>query len=349
MLLAPGETTDVEITHDGTIVHDDLLIASDDPINPELSIPIDGGSRDLPIEGSLYFNRANDFDIGEVARYSFRGPSQRLLGGTPCIGCHAPSPDERFLISDSTMAPFSHSAFDRDTGLELQLVHPLDDPINLSFNPDPNTDPPYLYVFSAGGDLHLGSLAAGYLGLLAGADDPNLIEGFPSWGSAGEIAFVRGERYATDPFQMMGPLDILLIGEAGGTPRAIAVASNNGRASYYPDFAPGGRHLAFTVSDEVVTRVTTFAAPDAQIRIADLSNGTLLDLAAANGADGSSSMARFSKDGRYLAFSSDRSGSLGGYDLYVAPFDPETGLDQTAIPLSAINTALSEHFPAWGR
>src|SRR5262249_58951515 len=130
----------------------------------------------------------------------------------------------------------------------------------------------------ANGISRRGAVESGAIEELQGANDRGYGSSMPSWGSDGEIVFVRG---GTDPdFGFEAPTDLMLVPEGGGTAVALPGASNNGMSNYYPAFSPNGRCISFTQS----RADDTHPPPDAQVRVvrADRS-GTVLPLPLING------------------------------------------------------------------
>jgi Tol biopolymer transport system component len=76
-------------------------------------------------------------------------------------------------------------------------------------------------------------------------------------------------------------------------------------------------------------------------------SGTVRELPMINGGDGQTSFPTWSLDGAYLGFSSNRSGGAGGWDVYVAPIDPVTGIDGPPANVASANSAGFEHAAQW--
>jgi Tol biopolymer transport system component len=167
----------------------------------------------------------------------------------------------------------------------------------------------------------------------------------PSWGSNGQIAFARGGRGGGWGF--FGPSDIYLVDEAGGVPTALAGAGANGGANYYPAYHPSGDWVAFNHSNSASGTLSAF---DGEIfMVSTNQNGVVLRLPQLNCAPGtcSSSFPTWSIDGQYLSFSSNRSGGMGSWDLYIGPIDPVTGADLPAVNIIEANTPDFQHAARW--
>ncbi len=128
-------------------------------------------------------------------------------------------------------------------------------------------------------------------------------------------------------------------------------------AKYYPQYSPDGTWIAFTYSAQANS---TMVAEDALIRLVRTDqSGTIATLPAANGVPCSTgqpcgnSFPTWSKDGRFLSFSSNRPGSIpangrNSWDLYITPIDPATGADGPAYPVDGANSPEFEHAVQWG-
>ena len=95
--------------------------------------------------------------------------------------------------------------------------------------------------------------------------------------------------------------------------------------------------------------MTTLAASDAQLKLVkpDMT-GTVLDLTTLNGGTGhASSYPTLSVNGAFLSFSSNRAGGMGGWDIWIAPVDPVTGIDGPATNVTVANSPNFEHAAQW--
>lgn len=330
-----------------------LRIYSDDPDTPERDVLVAGGGV-VPREAGrfLYFWRIdNTNNGGDILRAPLQGQSiiRQVYGSSSdqvCSGCHQASPDGRFVgfVEHRGGNRFQFQVIEAESQRRV-AVDFLPETMFFSWNPDPNTEPPYQYAYDQGGDIHIASLRDGYIGKLAGADDPSVIETMPSWGPD-KIAFVRGRTASAQVTGLVGPTDIYLASPQGGEVTPVPGASQHGQASYYPAISPNGRWLAYTHS---ASARRTAGAPDARIRVVDLDRrGSVDDLPALN--QGASSFPTWSLDGRYLSFSSDR-GQVQDFDwdIFVAGFDPLTGQAHAAEPLLGANTSQFEHAAVWSR
>lgn len=360
LLLAAGGSLTLQVRYAPTDTIGDtaiLAIDSDDPGRPRAAVRLTGGRAIVPEAAGRFIYYWGGFT--EIKRIGLQGSPvpETVDGGTAgaCAGCHSLSPDGRF-VGVHRFGAQDRRIFIHDTVTGTIAVGPGSSTetngdvgtIGLSWNPNINTDPPYQYVYARGGDLYLASLYAGELGPLAGASDPAWIEGLPSWGPDGQIVFTRSDLPAAPgDTAFSGASSLYLVSSGGGTPEPVVGASANGAANYHPQFSPNGVWIAFNHS---VAARTTISASDSQIHLvkADQS-GTVVLLPKVNDPpDGvPASWATWSLDGNYLSFSSKRLGGEGDWDLYLAPVDPNTGLDGDPINLSELNTSGFEHGALW--
>jgi Tol biopolymer transport system component len=292
---------------------------------------IDGGGGDIvrmPLQGAL------------PMATPFWGPST----GKSCSGCHAVSPDGRFVALVDQAQNFAVRVVDTMTELEQTLSFESQSTLSISWRPDVNSAPPYQFAFDDERRINIASVTGGLLGTLTGADSVDYYQKMASWGPNGRIAFARS-RTADSIVALSGTSDIMLIDEGGGTPVPLAGASGNGKLNYYPAFSPDGRWIAFTQS----LSPNTYAAADAQIRLVGAAQeGQVHDLLPLNGDPplGASSYPSWSVDGSLLSFSSNRDGGLGGWDIWIAPIDAG-GEAGPAVNLVQVNTPEFEHIARW--
>jgi Tol biopolymer transport system component len=214
-----------------------------------------------------------------------------------------------------------------------------------SWRPNVNTSPPYQFVYSDGNVLKIASVAGAILGVVHGADDPSRVQTQPAWGPNGQIAFVRGTPDGdAGVFEIVGPADLLVVPEGGGTAVPVTGASGNGGDNYYPEFSPNGKYIAYTFS---ASGQTTKSATDSVIKLVTADNtGQIVNLPQLN-ATGPNSWPIWAMDGSFLSFSSTRAGGKGSSDVYFAPVDQNSGADGPATPLTAVNTFNFDHNARW--
>jgi len=332
-----------------------LTVRSNDAARPAIDVLATGGPEIVPSEAGryLYYWQIPTPIGGDVVRLPLQGatviePYWGPRTQKQCTGCHEVSPDGRYV---ALIELPNFKVIDTTNDVALSLPMNLLAAEYISWNPDVRTNPPYQFVYAAAGKIHKASLFDGYIGELTGANDPSYVQTMPTWGSGGQIAFVRGSMAVGGGGQgasgLSGASDVMLVDENGGTPAPLVGASGNNIANYYPRFSPNGQWVVITVSQGAST---TISAQDARLRLvkADQS-GTVSMLPNANGpmGDGASSYPTWSVDGRFVSFSSNRSGGRGDWDIYIAPVDPTTGADGPATNVTAANTPQFEHSAQW--
>jgi hypothetical protein len=351
--------------------HAVLHISSDDPLVPTVDVDVTGSPDIVPPSAGryLYFWRATPQGgsgrTSEIVQLPLQGGGapvqwwgQRTPTGSPgattgCPGCHQVSPDGRYVAIVEVPMQGTDSLYVVDTTNSTQIMLPAAVQGATSFSWRPKVNPPggapYQYVASVGGKLMVGSLMSGSVSPLSGANDDILSsQAMPSWGPNGQIAFVRGAAlfYVDAPvYKFIGKTDVWLIPEGGGTATQLAGASQNNMANFYPAFSPNGKWVVISQS---ASGITTFGAPDAQLRLVNADNsGQALMLPNINGSMGATDYANWSTDGSFLGFSSNRPGGAGDWDIYIAPIDQNTGVDGSPTNVAAANTAEFEHGLQW--
>lgn len=365
--LAPGEARSVgfRFTPGGDVEsRARAVVRSDDSEEPEQYVSLSGGSL-VPQESGrfLYFWRVNTAVTGgggDIIEMPLQGParSRPIYGpatGQKCSGCHQSSPDGRYLafLEHVPDVPGGRQVFRVRDNQEGTLVDLPFEPPRLTFmswNPNPNTDPPYQFVYDGDGDIHKASVVGGYLGKVAGASEAAHYEAMPSWG-ADRIAFVRAERGHPGATGVGGEVRIFTVTEGASIAVPVPGASDPGTANYYPAISPNGRWLVFNQSAAEVRRGTTAGARDAQLRLIDLAQpGAVNRLPGLN--RGASSFPTWSLDGRFLSFSSNRDAAEDrpvDWDIFVASFDPLSGATGAPISLQGANGPQFEHAAVWSR
>lgn len=341
-----------------------LTVKSDDPVSAQVPVAVSGTPDVVPPSAGkflYYWSAWRGQATSDIMRFQLQGgPAPQAFWGTDvpgsvstsgCPGCHQVSPDGRYLaVVEISTIDNSSSLYILDTGNKNKLSVPAQVATaqTFSWRPDVKATPTYQFVAAAGGSLYVGSLTAGTAQLLSGASDPATSQAMPTWGSKGKIAFVRGALYTDSgtAYRFLGPSDLMLIPETGGTPTPVAGASGNNMANYYPTFSPNGDWISFTQSARAQD---TFSADDAQIRLVKADGSQLLQLSNLNGTVGASSYPSWSSDGTYLSFSSNRPGGAGDWDVYIAPIDPVTGVDGMPTNVTAVNTSKFEHGVEWSQ
>jgi hypothetical protein len=330
-------------------------IVSQDPVFPDQYVDLDTGPELVPADAGevLYSWTAGAFGggamDGTVYKTMLQGPPNRTAfygtqSNQSCAGCHAASPDGRYVALVEYGTAAAMKIVDAKTGGSVP-VPGTSGGLFPSWRPNVNTTPAYQFVYSDGNILKIASISGGIMGPVQGANDPAKVQTHPTWGPNGQIAFVRGNPDAdAGTFEITGPSDLLLIPEDGGTAVPVAGASNNGGGNYYPEFSPNGKYLAYTFSP---AGKTSRSAPDSVIKLVAAANtGAVLNLPLLNAA-GPNSWPTWSRDGMYLSFSSTRSGGHGSADIYYAPVNQNTGVDGAAVNLNIVSTSSFDHIARW--
>lgn len=354
--LAPGNTRAVVVRYRPTDTQNDtaiLTVSSDDVTRPSLDVRLTGGTPIVPVSAGrfLYMWRIDLVgpDQSEVARMPLQGAQtvETFWGPRvqkPCAGCHTLSPDGRYVAVVELGGTDSLQIVDTLTKQVTPVPGEARAALYFSWNPRVDTTPPYQYVYASNGDLHISSLLDGYLGKLVGADTPDYDETMPSWGSDGRIVFTRFGAGAAGGIGASGRGQLMVVAAGGGSATALSSA-NDTTSRYYPSISRDGRWVAHTTSAEAAT---TISARDARIElIATDGSGTVLTLPQVNAGDGGSSYPQWSLDGRYLSFSSNRSGGAGSWDVYYATAHTLTGTVGVPQLVPGANSAGFEHAAQW--
>lgn len=357
LVLQPGEVQTVTVLYEGLDGVGDsaiVTVGTDDLVSPTVEVGVTAGPVIVPPSAGryLYYWQINTFTSGEsnIFRIPLQGqPTAEAywgpLAGKPCTGCHGVSPDGRYVaVIEATN--FSLTVIDTTTDIQVVLPFTVSNTAFFTWKPDVNSNPPYQFAYDENEVVHVASIVAGYIGELQGANDLGYGSKMPSWGPNGQIAFARGQRGGGWGF--FGPSDIMLVDEAGGQPVALAGASANGGANYYPAYHPNGDWVAFNYSASATGTLSNQF--DGQIKMVPTNQtGVVFDLPQLNCPPGqcSSSFPTWSMDGAYLSFSSNRPGGQGNWDLYLGPIDPVTGADQPATNILEANTPDFQHAARW--
>ncbi len=346
----------VRLTSTGAALNARVKIESSDPVFPVQYVDLDTGPELVPADAGeiLYSWSAGVFGAGGVGMngsiYTTRlqGPPNRqpFYGsdkGQACAGCHAVSPDGKYVALVEYGTQPTMRIIDARTGGSVPVTGTSDGEFP-SWNPNVNTNPPYQFVYAAGGNiLKVASVAGGVLREVQGANNPNKVQTQPTWGPNGTIAFVRGDPADAGDFEVVGPCDLMTVPDTGGMATPVMGASLNGGSNYMPEYSPNGKFLAYTFSP---MGSTTRSASDSVIKLVDTMNGQVLPLPQLN-AQIPNSWPTWARDGSFLSFSSTRGGGLGSADVYFAPVNQLTGIDGPAQPLTLVNTANFDHIARW--
>ena len=354
--LAPGNARAVVVRYRPTDTQNDtaiLSVGSDDVTRPSLDVRFTGGTPIVPASAGRFLYMwhidLTGTDQSEVARMPLQGAQtiETFWGPRvqkPCAGCHTLSPDGRYVAVVELGGPESLQIIDTLTKQITPVPGQARDALYFAWNPRVDTTPPYQYVYASSGDLHIASLLDGYLGKLVGADTPDYDETMPSWGTDDRIVFTRFGAGAAEGIGGSGRGQLMVVGAGGGGATSLA-AANDRTSRYYPAISRDARWVAHTTSAE---GNTTISARDARVElIATDGSGTVLTLPQLNAGDGGSSYPQWSLDGRYLSFSSNRTGGVGSWDVYYATAHTLTGTVGVPQLVPGANTSGFEHAAQW--
>lgn len=193
----------------------------------------------------------------------------------------------------------------------------------IAWRPDVGGTPPYRFAFSDGINVRIGSA-------MSDEPPPILANGAqstsgPAWSSAGQIAF-----YA----ETIGGNTLVIDSEDGAD--SVSFGTSYIVEAGPPVFTPDGTWVATVVSGH--NAVTLIDPRDPE--------NIFHEVAGTNGAR----FPRFSFDGKWLSFASDRAGGQGDFDLWMVPFDPVAGAPTgAAFNLTVANSPASERAAYWSR
>jgi len=346
----------VRLSSNGMSLTGRVKIESSDPVFPVQYVDLDTGPELVsPDAGEvLYSWTAGVFGGGGVGMNGsvyvtrLQGPPNRRAfygsdNGQACSGCHAASPDGKYVALVEFGSQPTMRIIDARTGGSVPVAGTSDGEFP-SWNPNVNTNPPYQFVYAAGGKiLKVASVAGGVLREVQGANLTAKVQTQPTWGPNGTIAFVRGDPADAGSFEIVGPCDLVTVPEGGGAVTAVAGASGNGGSNYFPEYSPNGKYIAYTFSP---MGSTTRSASDSVIKLVDTTSGQVLSLPQLN-AQIPNSWPTWARDGSFLSFSSTRGGGAGSADIYFAPVSQVTGVDGPAQPLTLVNTPNFDHIARW--
>jgi len=261
-----------------------------------------------------------------------------------CVGCHVVSSTGSLLAGIEYHRPQPDQVVIFKLNGERVTI-PTIQGNYLSFNPDGTK----LAIGTWDLAINILDLKTMQLTPLAGASDPAVAQTMPSWGTNGQIAFVRVENKADAPeggFWLMGASRIYSVPETGGTAQLIKGTDDPTRFNYYPSYSPDGKWLAFTSAHLDQGQQGTFANPDAKVYVVPAvgGNATLLT---ANATGASNSWPSWSRDGKVLSFSAKPAN--GNWGIFYTSFEPTSGQSGNAIALpGATQPGVFQHTAFWG-
>lgn len=259
------------------------------------------------------------------------------LTTTQCVSCHAVSPNGKYVAVFSQTAEEAPARFDAPNGFLTVLTMPKREVVIQlphAFLPQFNPANPDLLAFGEvdetigtkdqmivrHSDLHILDLKTRKHYPLPGADLPDRVENQPMWSPDGsELAFIR-----TKAGQVWhgaaGKLEIATIrfnGGKGGTAVPLKGASANGRSNFLPTWSRDGRWIVFTQADQGF-----FSQESSDLYIVPSAGGAAVALGCNSRL--TESWHRFSPDGRWLAFVTNRE-DIRRPHIWVARFDTTAG------------------------
>jgi hypothetical protein len=347
-------------TNQMTGAHAVISVNSDDMVSPSIPVTLDGGPEIVPPAAGkyLYYWSAvidpnSGAASGDIRRLALQGsgsagPYWGSSTGKPCSGCHALSPDGRYLALSEfgSLGTFELHVVDTMTQNEVTLPFRIGAAVQISWRPDVNSTPPYQFAFDDTQTIQITSVMGSGYTTLGGTSVQGSLNVMPSWGPNGKIAFVKGTQNDPNfgqPIGLGGTSDVMIVDEAGGTPQPLGGASGNGALNYYPSYSPDGHWIAFTTTHDT----GTYGAANSVIRLASADNsGTVAQLPMAN-QGGAASFPTWSADGTLLSFSSNRPGSVGDWDIWYVPINSATGVEGAPVNLMQANTPNFDHVARW--
>jgi hypothetical protein len=327
--LQPGQTIDVLVRFtptDNLADNATLRVRSNDPVAPEREVQVTTGVSIVPPSAgrSLYFWRI-DGAASDVAKLSLQGPPavQIIEGpsvGGPCVGCHAVSRDGQYLGMIAVAARME--LLIRDTRSGRAFTSAVSNPIGLSFEPVAGST--RLAYVDVQGRLNLSDLTGRMVTPLAQGASPAAGRAGPSWGSDGFVYF------ADDTGQLR------MVPAAGGPSQVLAGGQPPSQAAYvFPAISPDARWLAFT-------EVSVFGS---SIVIINTTVGMPINTLTINRLSKEVSYPTWSVDGRFLSFAARQAAT--SYDLFVVPFDTQTGMVSPPTIIPGGDSFAFEHGAVW--
>lgn len=263
-----------------------------------------------------------------------------------CVGCHSVSRDGKYiaaveLTSRFGLDPTVH-VIDVDAQEEVALPGgPLPGTFT-SWEPTPEGVPADRFVMASPFGLQIASVSSGLLLTLTETATGGWIASMPSWGPDGRIVYARSH-YGDSRIVLYREAQLWSIKPDGTDNRPLFADPT--RMSYFPEWSPAGRWIAFT-DGPATADASTFSSRQARIRIYDTVDDVVVDPDDLNhtGSEGRT-WATWSAVGNRLTCST-ADGSEDS-DVYVVEFDHGSGVDFNAKKLDVISTEMFEHIPRW--
>lgn len=263
-----------------------------------------------------------------------------------CVGCHSVSRDGKYMavVELTTRQGLDPTVHVVDIATQTEVEMP-GGPLAGTFTSWEPTEPGVdanRFVMASPFGLQIASVSSGLLTTLTETASDGWIASMPSWGPDGRIVYARSH-YGDSRIVLYQEAELWSI-EADGTDNRPLYADPD-RMSYFPEWSPAGRWIAFT-DGPANADASTFSSRQARIRIFDTQTETLVNPDDLNdtSSDGRT-WATWSAVGNRLTCST-ADGSEDS-DVFMVEFDPLTGVDFNSERLDVISTEKFEHIPRW--
>lgn len=296
------------------------------------------------------FSQGHDKGKGVVMRQKIDGsdePEQFWVAPSgKCVGCHSVSRDGKYmavveLTTRFGLDPTVH-VVDIATQTEIELPGgPLAGTFT-SWEPTPEGVDADRFVMASPFGLQIASVSSGVLMTLTETATDGWIASMPSWGPDGRIVYARSH-YGDGRIVLYREAELWSIA-VDGTDNKVLYADPS-RMSYFPEWSPAGRWVAFTDGPAEATS-STFSSTQARIRIFDTLAGEIINPDDLNDTSSKGrTWATWSAVGNRLTCST--ADASEDSDVYIVEFDPITGVDFNSEKLDAISSEMFEHIPRW--
>lgn len=311
----------------------------------------------------FYFWRIQQNQAGQDKGVIYRQEIQTAVPPTPfwsapsgkCVGCHSVSRDGKYmavveLSSRLGLDPTVHV-------VDLKVDPPVE--VAIGANDGTGDTPPTgtftswepvaegqtsdRFVMASPYGLQIASVNSGLLLTLAETTSDGRIASMPSWGPDGRIVYASSH-YGDSRIVLYKEAELWTV-KADGSENPQPLHVNPGRMSYFPEWSPNGKWIAFT-EGPADPESSTFSSEDARIRIVDVVTGVVIDPDDLNATSSvGRTWATWSAQGNRLTCGT--ADGSGDSDVYMTNIDPETALDWDAERIDVISSDRFEHIPRW--
>lgn len=323
----------------------------------------DGWNPTFGADKYFYFWRIQQNQAGEDKGVIFRQEIQTTAPPAPfwsapsgkCVGCHSVSRDGKYmavveLSSRLGLDPTVHV-------VDLKADPPVEVPIGAgdgmpdapptgtftSWEPVGEGETSDRFVMASPYGLQIASVTSGLLLTLAETTNDGRIASMPSWGPDGRIVYASSH-YGDSRIVLYQEAELWTIKADGSEPPQV-LRANPARMSYFPEWSPNGKWIAFT-EGPAEAESSTFSSQDARIRIADAVTGEVIDPDDLNATSSvGRTWATWSAEGNRLTCGT--ADGSGDSDVFITHIDPETALDWDAQRIDVISSDRFEHIPRW--